>query len=190
MADPRVDGPGTPPAAKAATEPAAALVPPRPNPGPEPYKASTPSAARRAGLAAALALVLLAAWLAFRRFRRRRRARTRPGDGPAAGAVDAPRPPIVVMSGEVREALVARFGEGWRAKTTEEIEVDPALAAAFGPETAARLSAFLREADRAKFALAAAADPRAGTPPPADPDGWAAWVGGFVAGARAPVKAK
>jgi hypothetical protein len=74
----------------------------------------------------------------------------------------------------VREALVARFGASWRARTTEEIAADATLAEALGPEPTARLVEFLSDADRAKF------DDRDGLQPPV-PDDLPDWLIAFVA---------
>ena len=86
---------------------------------------------------------------------------------------------LIELSGKVRGALVERFGEAWRAKTTEEIATDPALSEVFGPETAARLIAILSEADRLKFAAEETCPQRE------DADDWAAFVSGFLAAAGA-----
>lgn len=70
----------------------------------------------------------------------------------------------------VRAALAARLGPSWTARTTEEIAGAPEVGAAFGPEHAAVLGRFLRDADRAKFAAA-----------PDQGADWVGWVTAFVA---------
>lgn len=160
----------------------AALVPPRPNLGPEPFPEPEPVWPWLAGPAVAVGLLL-----AGLRLRRRRR---RAGSPAVHAPPDAPAPGtsaggVVAHADAVRAALVARFGATWRAKTTEEIAGDPGPAEAFGTATAERLNLLLREADRAKFS-----GPGTGTgegSPGAGPQGDEAdaWVAWFVAGAGA-----
>ncbi len=126
------------------------LVPPRPNLGPEPLEPPWPATAILLGVGAGLMIVLLLAWRL-----RRRKPRSPP---PPARAVPpeidsgSPREQMIARSTAVREALSIRFGNGWRAKTTEEIAADTGLANALGADRAEWLIGFLREADRAKFA--------------------------------------
>ena len=156
----------------AATAP---VLPPRPNPGPEPW--TPPRSATVPALSLALALLALAiaaGWLRRRRARRRvapRRGATRPAA--------APETPMARRAARVREALMARFGPSWGAKTTEEIAAEPGLADRLGPLRAEQLVRFLHAADRAKFA---------GDPDPdgdAQPGPWDDWVDDFVAEAGA-----
>jgi hypothetical protein len=86
------------------------------------------------------------------------------------------------LSALVRQALVARFGPSWGAKTTEEIAAEPGLADRLGPERAEGLVRFLREADRAKFAGETAATFQG-------PE-WNDWVSAFVAEAGATSRIK
>jgi hypothetical protein len=60
----------------------------------------------------------------------------------------------------VRNALAARFGGRWHARTTEEIAAEPDLAETLGTARAAELVRFLVQADLAKF------DDRDGHQPP------------------------
>jgi hypothetical protein len=130
------------------------LVPPRPNLGPEPLPEGPPLAP----LLSVLGLVLFLSAALLWRLRKRRR--KRPASKPAVMAVDAfddsPQARMIAWSLAVRESLSERFGPAWRAKTTEEIADDPSLIDALGPEFAARILYFLREADRTKFAGASA----------------------------------
>ena len=122
-----------------------------------------------------LALLLL---LGFWRSRRRRKVRlVGPTEVPTSPiGPDAPtRLRLIASSDVVRGALIGAFGPAWASKTTEEIGDDPALLAKIGPPEVDRVAAFLRLADRAKFA--------SGEPEP--PDGWEAWASGFVEGLAA-----
>jgi hypothetical protein len=123
-------------------------VPPRPNLGPDPLVESPPWA----GTLLAFALVVSA----FLAWRLRRRKPTPPATQdrrsmPEAGS-DSPRERMIAWSISLRESMAGTFGSAWLAKTTEEIADDPILLATIGPEHAARLVAFLADADRAKFA--------------------------------------
>jgi hypothetical protein len=73
---------------------------------------------------------------------------------------------VVDLSESVREALAARFGESWRAKTTEEIASEPSLAETLGALSAEHLIGFLQVADLVKFA----ADRLPGYLPEIEPD--------------------
>jgi hypothetical protein len=87
-----------------------------------------------------------------------------------------PRERVVALSATVRGLLAARFDETWLAKTTEEIAASASLVEAFGAETTDRLVAFLRAADRVKFAPEGQGD---------EAGDWLDWASGFVsAGAR------
>jgi hypothetical protein len=108
-----------------------------------------------------LALVVVAAGLLLLWRRRRRRAR------PASGAVGGPPAPVsqeeptIVWAAVIRDALAARFGRSWRAKTTEEIVLDPQIADLLAADQLERLAALLRLADLAKFAGPSSVEPRA-----------------------------
>ena len=65
---------------------------------------------------------------------------------------ESPRGRLVALSSSAKTALAARFGPAWRAKTTEELAVEPALAALLGPDLLHELIAFLDRTDRLKFA--------------------------------------
>jgi hypothetical protein len=159
----------------------AVLVPPRPNLGPEPLPRRLDTL-ELALIVAAAALGLMGLAVALRRLGRQRR-----GMGPDPARPTLPEGPfatrreqMAAWSGVVRETLSLRFGDRWRARTTEEIASDPGLAEALGPEAAARLVRFLAESDRAKF------DDREGLQSPlsGDPPGPGLdldWVAGFIA---------
>jgi hypothetical protein len=157
------------------------LVPPCPNLGPEPFDSLTiPSIWLALPAILILATVVL---VSLRLLRGRLRGKT--GKGPARQGQpppDSSADVLIELSGRVRVALVERFGETWRAKTTEEISSDPALSEVFGRETAARLVAILSEADRLKFAAEETVETR---PQSEDADDWAAFVSGFLAAAGA-----
>jgi hypothetical protein len=150
---------------------ASAVALPRPNPGPEPPPRPGP-------LGPALTLLVAAAWIAAGAWWSFRRRGDRTGSIPRIGL--PVEPAMSELAEAVRGALVVRFGPSWLARTTEEIAGAPEIAAAFGPEDAASLARFLRDADRAKFG--AAADQGAA---------WAAWVAGFLsAGASSTITGK
>jgi hypothetical protein len=166
---------------------AAALVPPRPNLGPEPFVES----GSPVGWAVALTLVLLAvaAFVAANRRRRKRPSLQLAGEIEALAVLaqtPSPREQLIAQANIVRSALVDRFGESWRAKTTEEIAVELRILEAFDTETLERLLTFLRDADLAKFARELATNHN-GTP-----QGWDDWVTEFVeaAGASSTIKGR
>lgn len=154
-----------------ATTPAA-IAPPRPNLGPEPW--SDPPGWGPALVPAAISLgfaLILARWL----LRRRRAAKADAvrGPSPAEAVVEvdpSPRRLLIASSESVRTALIAAFGPTWGSKTTEEVAADLAVVERLGSERAKALVGFLRLADRAKFAgdesLAA--------------EGAMSWAAGFV----------
>jgi hypothetical protein len=146
---------------------------PRPNLGPEPWTAPSSWTATTLSLAFVV-LGVAAGWLWWWGTRRRRRPSSRPL---AAGRAPAAEAPMVRGAARVRAALIARFGPGWGAKTTEEIAAEPGPAAAWGPERAEQLVRFLHAADRAKFA-------GTGAEAAHSPE-WDAWVEAFVAEAGA-----
>jgi hypothetical protein len=157
------------------------LVPPRPNLGPEPWPEASrwPVAAGWGGVGVALVLlVLLATWR-----RRRRTGRAVESTNLLAASIDPDSPPrqrLIASSAIVRGALIGAFGPGWGSKTTEEIGDDLALLDRIGPDEGGRLVAFLRLADRAKFA----------SPEPESPEEWEAWAALFVEGLAAGVTSR
>jgi hypothetical protein len=171
----------------------AVLVPPRPNLGPEPMpgRLSTSGWIGIWLIGASLSVGLF--WWLRRSYWPRRSERARPrgpaGDDVPAGPFASRRDQMTAWSAEVRGTLADRFGEHWRARTTEEIAGDVSLIERLGDETAARLVRFLIDADRAKF------DDREGLQPPLV-DAVPEWVAGFVAssvpaaGARSMINGK
>ncbi len=134
------------------------LIPPRPNLGPEPLIDSQASVNLGFGIGIAILLALLA--LIFVVFLRRRSRRGKRLSGVPMfpdTSDESERERMIAWSIAVREALASRFGNVWKARTTEEIADDPQLLAQIGSERSERLIRFLREADRAKFADSSAA---------------------------------
>ena len=158
--------------------PADEIVPPRPNPGPEPWSEPPGRIGVLAPWLAAVALLVVLAWW---RLARRRRARAgAPAEAAgevAAEAVRSPRLRLIAASESVRLALIAAQGAGWGSKTTEEIAADPELAARLGADRASGLVGFLRLADRAKFA---GEEPAEG-----ETDAALAWAASFAEGLAA-----
>lgn len=171
------------------TEDAALSVrPPYPNLGPEPFTETRTTS----GLWVALALigfVSLAALLA------RARRRT-PAKSPVPKPVDDGQATTVVSltdaecaqagASALRELLVGRFGESWRAFTSEEIETG--LHDRGDHELASRLRDYLHLADLAKFSGPRFEDTlarRVGDVGAVDWDGWLASLSAdLAAGAR------
>jgi hypothetical protein len=125
----------------------ASSLPPRPNPGPEPWPESGwPSAW---WLMLGLPIIALARW----RFRRARMISkildtsvSQPNEDHES---DLPAERLVRLTERLREALVVRFGANWAALTTEEIERTlPSKEIAIPVDSIAKL---FRAADRVKF---------------------------------------
>jgi hypothetical protein len=140
-----------------------------------------PRALSNEALLVIVSLVVMAALglLGLRRVVRRRRARQGPArrDAPT-GPFGSRREQMAAWSAAVRAALASRFGDHWRARTTEEIAADVDLAEALGGERREELVQFLARADLAKF------DDREGLQPPLpDPPGAPLWMVEFVAAA-------
>jgi hypothetical protein len=80
---------------------------------------------------------------------------------PSGGASNVPdrRPPstptevLIDRAERVREALVARFGPSWAARTTEEVAGSPEIKTVLRDEDVDVLVGLLQAADRAKFAV-------------------------------------
>ena len=155
----------------------APIVPPRPNLGPEPLVETVSVVGPVLAACAGVAIAALATW---RLLQLRRRPRLR-----AIVAVHhrdvlepvppAPRPAVVEWAELVRNALVARFGSPWVAKTTEEIATSSEIAGWLDQDQREQLVQFLHEADRIKFAS---------EPAMSDYDErWGAWVTAFIAAA-------
>lgn len=150
----------------------AVLVPPRPNLGPEPM----PGRPATAWLFLIVLLVAGGAVALLKILRSRgrpRAARALPLEA-TAGPFASRRDQMIAWSAAAREALAARSGPQWRARTTEEIAAETSLAGTLGDDLAAQLVGFLTEADRAKF------DDRDGLQPPL-PGDLPGWLAAFVA---------
>ncbi|QEH38234.1 hypothetical protein OJF2_68320 [Aquisphaera giovannonii] len=138
-------------------EPAAkTLVPPRPNPGPEPLVEPAIGLPQVAAVALGLlVLAILGTWL----LRRRDRARGGPSPAGAADAFDdSPSGRVAVLALRARQSLASRFGPQLHARTTEEIALDDRLREALGPDRMGPLLLLLEAADRCKFAPARSPD--------------------------------
>jgi hypothetical protein len=125
------------------------LVPPRPNLGPEPWTTSPPLSPFWLFLAIPSSAVVV--W-AFWKLLRRGLARSRAADATPDEPDITPRGRLVALSMSTKNALAARFGATWRAKTTEELAAEPMLAAVLGPAPLKELIEFLDRIDRLKFA--------------------------------------
>lgn len=120
------------------------LTPPRPNPGPEPWRDEFPTWVVVPSLLAIGACLALA-W----RLRRRRRAVAVPP--PHVAADDSPEARLLVLCDRLRGVLKSRLGPGLRARTTEEIASDPRTVDLL-KDDCGKLTAILRAGDRLKFA--------------------------------------
>ncbi|WP_337173079.1 hypothetical protein [Paludisphaera sp.] len=138
------------------------LALPRPNPGPEPWGDDAGGAGWLVVSLAAVAIVVAAlGW--------RRRRRVAP-PGPLRVADDAPpEDRLLGLCDRLRADLAARLGPALRARTTEELAVDPRVAELFGDDLS-RLVDILTEGDRLKFARRPAVDLAERLP------GWTAWA--------------
>ncbi len=151
------------------------ILPPRPNPGPEPWADSQPWPI---GLLFGITLVMFTLLIPLAIFLWSRSRRRRSRSSQLANALEAarlsPKSQMIAWSAAIRSALVDRFGPTWGARTTEEIARAPELLDRLGPEPARQLARFLAEADLAKFADDSENDYH--------PEAWSAWVAEFLAG--------
>jgi hypothetical protein len=128
-----------------------ALVPPRPNLGPEPWSETRIDRELPLEIGVALALVLGGLlWIIRRRRVIRRRAAL--AETKVSAHDDSPGAVLVSLASRVREDLAARFGPSLRARTTEEIAADAAIREALGEGNLEPLTHLLITADRWKFA--------------------------------------
>jgi hypothetical protein len=130
------------------------VIPPRPNLGPEPWSEQRPepfplAEVTFATAALLLVMVLAAAWRRRRRTTRLRTASASPLALPSGGDPSAR---LVILAGQARETLAARFGPSLRARTTEEIAADPRLRESLGDSHFVPIVRLLATADRWKFA--------------------------------------
>jgi hypothetical protein len=121
------------------------LIPPRPNLGPEPFE--KPSRVNAWPVAAAVTFVVIVLCLVLRR--RARRIAVSTTAQPASG--NTPADAVHALADSVRAQLVLRFGDPWRARTTEQIAESHAIAEALGAESFQMLVAFLQAVDVVKY---------------------------------------
>ncbi len=126
------------------------LVPPRPNPGPEPWSEIRSPPLPFWATAVLLAVVLVGVWTIVRHRRARRTHVT--AARRAINHDDSPSGKLLTLAEEVRGTLIAKFGPAMRARTTEEIAADPLVREALGEQRLDPLIRLLAEADRWKFA--------------------------------------
>ncbi len=126
------------------------LVPPRPNLGPEPYlELNRGSEAWSIVLFAGLCVLAASLVLAFsRRWSKRR---SNQGETTTDLVELSPKRLMELWSGEVRDALIKRFGPKYAGTTTEELAEDSAIVGALGRTEADLLLELLGLADRVKF---------------------------------------
>ncbi|RUL87317.1 hypothetical protein [Tautonia sociabilis] len=128
------------------------LLPPRPNPGPEPWHGPGVDGWWAVPISAAIVLVGLGIALRARRRRRSHPARVSsaiPATRPSSSSSPADR--LVARAEAIREAIITAFGPSWAARTTEELASSPELADRIGADRSCRVIALLAEADRVKF---------------------------------------
>lgn len=126
------------------------LVPPRPNPGPEPW--SEVRSSQWSVLAALLlAMWLVVGWTILRRRRQHHGVRNA-ASGRVVSVDDSPSAKLLILAEEVRGTLITRFGPTMRARTTEEIAADPQVKEILGEQRLDPLIRLFEEADHWKFA--------------------------------------
>jgi hypothetical protein len=144
-------------------------------------------------LAAGGALWLARIWL-MRRLRSGRGASVEGPVGQSAGHEYSTRDRVVACSATLRDALVARYGDGWRAKTTQEIESTLIPGDGLDEVFVAGLIRFLFVADLAKFGgewFGTHLDQHHAQRDLTDPEAWCATlVAGLAAGARSTISGK
>ena len=162
-------------------------TPPRPNLGPEAF--DSPALPAFWLIAGAMLLIATAFGLyrVVRPFMRKNKPRTTSSLGNRSDALDlSPEAALLDLVGKVRESLAAQFGEGIRARTTEELMADPRLAESLGAEAHSDLIEFLRLTDVARFAGSDRGHSQRLL------EAWSAWAVGFLdaAGARSTISGK
>jgi hypothetical protein len=129
----------------------APLVLPRPNLGPDPLAEPWPSAWWLAGLAGVV-VVGLVIWRLRGRRRGRKVSSGSHSNADVAATTQTPEDALVTLGLSVRQELIDRLGQAWRAKTTEELSASAQLSEVFGPEPLSELVRFLDRVDQLKFA--------------------------------------
>lgn len=130
------------------------LIPPRPNPGPEPWREPAGRPGYPVAIVIALAAVVLMGWFWRRRSVAQRARRAALAARGAAAAEPTPRERLVGLSESIRDALTVQFGSVCRARTTEELSTDLRLVQLLGEEDFRELIRFLDRIDLLKFAPA------------------------------------
>ncbi len=131
-----------------------ALVPPRPNLGPDPLPDGV-ATGWWVGLSVLVVMVVMASLWRWRRRRRVMNAASLEAAVGLGGASGASAEDLMLGLGvSVRGLLIERFGQVWRAKTTEELATSLDLAKILGEEGLAELVAVLDRVDQIKFASA------------------------------------
>jgi hypothetical protein len=161
---------------------AESLVPPRPNLGPEPWPEALSGRGTAVWLGLSVGFVLLMVGLGVWKQRRSRLIRKTASTSIHLEneAERSPRERLIATSEQVRGALIRTFGAPWGSKTTEEIGRALALIERLDPTEVDRLIAFLKLADRAKFAEGE----------PELVEDWEAWSTAIVAHLASPPSSK
>ena len=129
---------------------ARAIVPPRPNLGPEPWSEPNPfSLYFVLGATLAALFVLWFGWRRLGRFRAERPVSNLSSQNPRD---TSPHGRLVALSQTLRNALASQFGPEWRAKTNEELSAEPRLAELLGHDQLQELIHILNDIDLLKFA--------------------------------------
>jgi hypothetical protein len=129
---------------------ARALVPPRPNLGPEPWSEPNPLATYF--VLGAIVAGLFVVWFGWRRLGRLRAARAVADLSSQNPRDTSPRGRLVALSHSLRTVLAGQFGQAWRAKTNEELSAEPRLAELLGHDQLQELIQILNDIDLLKFA--------------------------------------
>ena len=166
---------------------AGVYTPPRPNLGPEPL--DSPSLPMSWLVVGSIFLIATAFGIhrVVRRIGRKDRPKaTKSSEIVPHSAESARKNPLLDLVTQVRDSLTCEFGDGIRARTTEELAVDPRLAEALGAESHSDLLAFLEATDVARFAGSDRGDAQGFF------DDWSVWAADFVeaAGARSTISGK
>ena len=167
----------------------ASLVPPYGNPGPEPLPTPWFGRGWPAGIGLMLAFVVVCLLMVLAR---RRRQAVIHGESAASSRIEGvaatDRDRFITCAAAIRTTLAERFGEAWRAKTTEEVAAALAQNESMDEALVERFAGFLHLADLEKFGgdrFDAAVERMSAQCGPVDPDAWCAEVmGGLAAGAR------
>jgi hypothetical protein len=133
------------------TAPRTVVVLPRPNPGPDPLPKPELSPWWLLVLIPA-AVIMVAIWRWRRARRRRKKANTEVLGAEVAAIPATAERELLTLGLAMRQELIDRLGQAWRAKTTEELSVSVELAEVLGAENLADFVTFLDRVDQIKFA--------------------------------------